>query len=87
MKAKAATMPVNDVIVYCVSCSKSLFNGGRNPRYLVDLLFNEETVPKTCDPDSWHKELDEFIAAHNDNGNDDSQQIGAVDAPTRATDL
>jgi len=64
MKAKAATMPVNDVIVYCVSCAKAMVNGGRNPRYLVDLLFNETSVPGTCDPDSWHKELDEFIAIH-----------------------
>jgi Fe-S oxidoreductase len=67
MKAKAATLPVDDVIVYCVSCSKSMFNGGKNPRYLIDLLFNEETEPKTCDPDAWHKELDVFIAAHTDN--------------------
>ena len=65
MKAKAATMPVNDVIVYCVSCSKAVFNGGQNPRYLVDLLFNEKTIPDTCDPVSWHRQLDEFIALHN----------------------
>ncbi len=70
MKAKAATMPVNDVIVYCVSCAKAMFNGRRSPRYLVDLLFGEESVPGTCDPDSWHKELDEFIATHNDGGDD-----------------
>jgi Fe-S oxidoreductase len=66
MKAKAASMPASDVIVYCVSCSKSMFNGGRNSRYLIDLLFGEETVPGTCDPDAWHRELDEFIAAHGD---------------------
>jgi len=66
MKAKAETMPVNDVIVYCVSCSKSMFNGGKNPRYMIDLLFDEETVPDVCDPVSWHNELDEFIASHDD---------------------
>jgi Fe-S oxidoreductase len=80
MKAKAAAMPVNDVIVYCVSCAKAMFNGGRNPRYLVDLLFDEETVSQTCHPDSWHKELDEFIAIHKDNGNDGSQQNSSGDA-------
>ena len=66
MKAKANTMPADDVIVYCVSCSKSMFNGGKHPRYLLDLLFGEETVPKTCDPLLWHKELDDFIATHNE---------------------
>lgn len=64
MKAKADTMPLDDVMVYCVSCSKSMFNGGRNPRYLPDLLFGEETIPKTLDPELWHRELDDFIAAH-----------------------
>jgi hypothetical protein len=33
-------------------------------RYLVDLLFAEETVPGVYEPDAWHGELDEFIAAH-----------------------
>lgn len=66
MEAKAATMPVDDVIVYCVSCSKSMYNGGVRPRYMIDLLFHEETVPGTCEPDAWHAELDEFIAAHDE---------------------
>jgi Fe-S oxidoreductase len=70
MKAKAATMPADDVIVYCVSCSKSMFNGGKNARYLIDLLFEEETAAGTCDPVAWHKELDEFIATHTDGEND-----------------
>jgi hypothetical protein len=53
-------------IVYCVSCAKAMFNGGKKPRYLIDLLFDEETTAETCDPVAWHKELDEFIAAHTD---------------------
>jgi hypothetical protein len=74
MKAKAASMPADDVIVYCVSCSKAMFNGGKNARYLIDLLFNEETVPGTCDPVAWHNEVDEFIAAHTDPESDDGGQ-------------
>jgi len=66
MRAKADEMPVDDIIVYCVSCSKSMFIGGKRPKYLVDLLFAESTVPKTVDPDQWHKELDEFIEIHKD---------------------
>jgi Fe-S oxidoreductase len=64
MKKRAGQMPVNDVVVYCVSCCKSMHIGGKKPRYLVDLLFGEETVPKTFEPEAWHKELDEFIDTH-----------------------
>ncbi len=66
MKAKADEMPVDDILVYCVSCSEAMFVGGRRPRYLVDLLFAEDTVPHAEDPDCWHKELDEFIENHRD---------------------
>ena len=64
MKKKASEMPVDDVVVYCVSCSKSVYIGGKKPHYMIDLLFNEETIPKTYEPDEWHNELDEFIASH-----------------------
>jgi Fe-S oxidoreductase len=62
MEKKAASMPAADVVVYCVSCSKAMFVGGRRPRYLIDLLFGEETLAQTCEPDAWHRELEEFIA-------------------------
>lgn len=64
MQKRGLEMPVDDVIVYCVSCSKSMFNGGRRPRHMVDLLLEEETFPGTRDPDLWHAELDEFISRH-----------------------
>jgi Fe-S oxidoreductase len=66
MKEKAAEMPEMDIIVYCVTCSKSMFIGKRQPRYLIDLLFEEDTIPKTFDPDRWHEELDEFIETYSD---------------------
>ncbi len=53
-----------EVLVYCVSCAKAMFIGGKRPRYLIDLLFDEETIPKTLDPDLWHHELDVFIESH-----------------------
>lgn len=64
MRERALEMPVDDVAVYCVSCSKSMHIGGKRPHYIIDLLFNEETLPKTYEPDDWHKELDEFIEKH-----------------------
>jgi Fe-S oxidoreductase len=64
MRKRASEMPVEDVIVHCVSCIKSMVNGGKRPRYLVDLLFNETTVPKTFEPDEWHAELNAYIETH-----------------------
>jgi Fe-S oxidoreductase len=61
MTRRAHQMPAEDVVVYCVSCAKAMYIGGKKPRYLVDLLFGEETIPKTFDPSDWHRELDEYI--------------------------
>jgi Fe-S oxidoreductase len=64
MTRRAKDMPKDDVVVYCVSCTKSIFIGGKKPRYLIDLLFKDQTVPKTLDPDEWHKELNAYIEQH-----------------------
>lgn len=64
MKKRATEMPVEDVVVYCVSCVKAMYIGGKRPRHLVDLLFGEATHPGIYEPDQWHAELDAFIAAH-----------------------
>lgn len=64
MIKRTEEMPVSDIVVYCVSCTKSVFIGGKTPFYLIDLLFNEATIPQTLDPDEWHRELDDYIACH-----------------------
>jgi Fe-S oxidoreductase len=64
MVKRAAEMPEEEVVVYCVSCIKSMHIGGKKPRYLIDLLFSQETSPQTFEPDSWHKELDSYIENH-----------------------
>jgi Fe-S oxidoreductase len=64
MIKRSSEMPLEDVIVYCISCLKSFYNGGKKPRYLIDLLFREESFPQTYDPDEWHKELSEYINKH-----------------------
>ena len=56
-------MPVEDII-YCVSCSKSMYIRGKKPRYLVDLLFEEDTDPGIFEPDDWHTQLTNFINEH-----------------------
>lgn len=64
MKKRASEMPRDEVAVYCVSCIKSMHNGGKKPRYVPDLLFGEETFPGETDPDAWHLQLDRFIGTH-----------------------
>ncbi len=34
--------------------------GGRKPRYMVDLLFGEETEPRVTDTVEWHRQIDAF---------------------------
>lgn len=64
MKKRASEMPAEDVVVYCVSCSKSMYIGGKKPRYLIDLLFGEDTVPDTYEPELWHSDIEKFINEH-----------------------
>ncbi len=64
MIKRASEMPLDDVVVYCISCIKSVYNGGKKPQYLIDLLFAEETIPGTYEPDEWHKELSNYIENH-----------------------
>lgn len=64
MMKRAAEMPCEDVVVYCVSCIKSIYIGGKTPWHLVDLLFNEESDLQTYDTTEWHMELQEFIDQH-----------------------
>ena len=64
MKKRAAAMPHQQVCVYCVSCVKSLHIGGKTPRYLIDLLFNQPTDPQNTDTVEWHDQLQEYIDKH-----------------------
>ncbi|NDV22918.1 (Fe-S)-binding protein [Desulfovibrio sp. JC022] len=64
MKKRADSMPCDDVCVYCVSCIKSLYIGGKTPRHLVDLLMNELTDPQEYDLVKWHEQLQDYIDRH-----------------------
>ena len=64
MKKRSNEMPCDNVVVYCVSCIKAMHIGGKKPRYIVDLLFGEETKIDISEPDIWHDELQKFIKAH-----------------------
>lgn len=64
MISRAQSMPCDEVGVYCVSCIKSMHNGGKKPRHLIDLLFGEKTEIQTFDTVLWHEEIDEYISTH-----------------------
>lgn len=64
MKKRSEEMPCESVVVYCVSCIKAMYIGGKKPRYIVDLLFGEETGIGTFEPDAWHDQLQKFIDEH-----------------------
>lgn len=64
MKKRSKAMPCENVVVYCVSCIKAMHIGGKKPCYILDLLFGEDTLIGTFEPDAWHDELQKFIDAH-----------------------
>jgi hypothetical protein len=64
MRKRAKEMPCDNVVVYCVSCIKAMHIGGKKPRYMVDLLFGEDTGADTFEPNAWHEELQKFIDEH-----------------------
>jgi hypothetical protein len=64
MRQRASEMPEENVAVYCVSCVKAMEIGGKTPKYLPDLLFNEptHTLPQTLD--QWHDDINQYIKEH-----------------------
>ena len=64
MNKRSNEMPCDNVVVYCVSCLKALYIGGKKPHYIIDLLFEEPTEIGISEPDAWHFELFQYIATH-----------------------
>jgi Fe-S oxidoreductase len=64
MKERAASMPCENVAVYCDSCVKSMHIGGKTPRHLIDLLLGEETFPQVYETEAWHRQVKEYRDAH-----------------------
>ncbi len=63
-KKRAAQMPCQDVAVYCVSCVKSMFIGGKTPHHMVDLVLGEPTDPQETRIDVYHEALERYIEEH-----------------------
>ncbi len=63
-KKRAAQMPCQDVVVYCVSCVKSMTIGEKNAHHMVDLILGEKTEAQETRLDVYHNALKEYIDAH-----------------------
>jgi hypothetical protein len=63
-KKRAAQMPCEDVVVYCVSCIKSMAIGGKIPHHMVDLVLNEETQLQETRLNVYHDALNQYIEKH-----------------------
>lgn len=64
MKTRANEMPCDEVVVYCASCIMSMSVGGKRPRYLLDLLFNEPTEIWSSGAECWNNKLKDFRNQH-----------------------
>lgn len=64
MKRRAQSMPSDKVVVYCVSCIKSMYIGGKTPLYLVDLLLKQPTEVQEYRTKEWHEMLQDYIDVH-----------------------
>lgn len=63
-KKRAAQMPCQDVVVYCVSCIKSMTVGGKTAHHMVDLILNEVTDPQDINIVTYHDALESYIELH-----------------------
>lgn len=63
-KKRAEQMPCPDVVVYCVSCVKSMAYGGKVPHHMADLVLGEPTRVGEERLDAYHDALARYIEAH-----------------------
>lgn len=61
---RALQMPYDEVVVYCVSCIKSMEIGGKKPRHMLDLLLEEDTNMKDLTLEEYYVKLKEYIDSH-----------------------
>lgn len=63
-KKRAAEMPCDEVVVYCVSCIKAMTIGNKVARYLPDLILGLPTDPQTIDLNEYHDTVLAYIDSH-----------------------
>lgn len=60
-KKRASEMPCDDVVVYCVSCLKSMTIGEKQGFHLMDLILNKKSFAGETNLELYHAELKDYI--------------------------
>lgn len=60
-KKRASQMPCNDVVVYCISCIKSMTIGGKCPHHMVDMVLGQPTFAGETRLDLYHQVVSDYI--------------------------
>ncbi|MCT4634067.1 MAG: (Fe-S)-binding protein [Firmicutes bacterium] len=60
-KNRAQQMPCDDVIVYCISCIKSMTVGGKSAHHMVDMVLGQPTFVGEVDLPKYHKVVGDYI--------------------------
>lgn len=63
-KRRAAQMPAAKVVVYCIGCLRSLYEGGKQTLYLPDLIFGEVSTTIKDDLPLHHRLIENYRAKH-----------------------
>ncbi|WP_297870555.1 4Fe-4S dicluster domain-containing protein [uncultured Oscillibacter sp.] len=64
IRFRTEQFPCHDVAVYCIGCVRAMTSGGKQPRYLPDLLFRREAEPMPDTLDEYHDRVISYIEAH-----------------------
>ena len=63
-KRRAAQMPCDKVLVYCIGCLRALYEGGKQTLYLPDLIFGAISTPIKDDLQLHHRLIEKYRAEH-----------------------
>jgi Fe-S oxidoreductase len=64
MRKSADSLPLDNVLVYCVTCMKVMAVSGKKPYYLLDLLLDRNSDQRPYDLNHWNSELDAYKTLH-----------------------
>ena len=61
---RAAQLPREDVVVYCIGCVRAMISAGKRPLYLPDLLLGRASEPMPDTLREYHSKLEAYIEGH-----------------------
>ena len=64
IRMRAAQLPSDHVVVYCIGCVRAMEFAGKTPLYLPDLILNKKTEMMQDTLDEYHLKLGQYIDDH-----------------------